>query len=265
MLMACCKAPVSRWWLLGAQGRRGIAASRFPAKPKQTTTSPLHLISTPSAHKHSKAPQTSFLPFTVYANLTQAQFELTLLTSSITFKTPKPTMTFTSPAPYHLLAWGTLLGSTIFQSFIGGIISFRALPRPQFSTLQASIFPVYFALQTALPIALLLTYPSISTRNSWAPEEILLDTHALVAIGVMLVTAALNAAVLGPATTRCMKERKHQETRDGKKSYDAGPHSPEMQRLNSTFSQLHGASSLVNLGTLIAALWYGFELAARLV
>lgn len=80
----------------------------------------------------------------------------------------------------------------------------------------------------------------------------------------MLITGLVNAGYLGPETTKCMRERKHQETRDGKKSYDAGPHSPEMQSLNKKFGALHGASTLVNLTGWVAMLWYGFYLGERL-
>jgi hypothetical protein len=60
-----------------------------------------------------------------------------------------------------------------------------------------------------------------------------------------------------------MKQRKHQETRDGKK-YDAeGEKSAEMKRLNSSFSALHGASSLVNLVDIILLVWYAFNFAER--
>lgn len=61
-----------------------------------------------------------------------------------------------------------------------------------------------------------------------------------------------------------MKERKHQETRDGKKSYDKGPQSTEMERLNRRFATLHGMSSLLNLGTIVACVWYGFVLGEAL-
>lgn len=53
------------------------------------------------------------------------------------------------------------------------------------------------------------------------------------------------------------------ETRDGKKYYDAGPKSPEMQRLNSQFARLHGVSSLSNVLGLAAMIYYGFVLAER--
>ena len=54
------------------------------------------------------------------------------------------------------------------------------------------------------------------------------------------------------------------ETRDGKRSYDAGPHSPEMARLNSSFGKWHGISSLLNLVSLLATAWHGILLSERL-
>ena len=124
---------------------------------------------------------------------------------------------FTDSRPYHIISYGTLLGSTLFQSFIAGPFAYSALPRPQFSTLQQKIFPTYFAFQTALPVVLALTYPGanaglaarkdagwrgvVQTDNFW---------DALVPIGVMFGTGLLNMVLLGPATTRVMRKRKHQ-------------------------------------------------------
>ena len=82
---------------------------------------------------------------------------------------------------------------------------------------------------------------------------------------IMFSTSLANALVVGPATTRVMRERKHQETRDGKKSYEAGPHSKEMKVLNKRFARLHGASSLLNVVGSLVTVWYGFYLAERMV
>lgn len=73
----------------------------------------------------------------------------------------------------------------------------------------------------------------------------------------MFVTALVNLVYIGPKTTEVMGLRKHQETRDGKKSYDAGPHSKEMQVLNKQFGILHSVSTLINLAGLGAMVWYG--------
>ncbi|KAL9087557.1 MAG: hypothetical protein Q9159_003573 [Coniocarpon cinnabarinum] len=169
-----------------------------------------------------------------------------------------------------IFSYGTLLGSTIFQSFIAGPVAFKVLPRPSFATLQTGIFPVYFAMQTALPAMMALTFPDVASsavtgaRVSAGPMGLLDDRvrlSALTPLGVAFATALVNLVWLGPVTTQVMKERKHQETRDGKKSYDAGPHSPEMQRLNKKFGQLHGVSSLANVVGLAALIFYGGTIA----
>ncbi|KAH7392173.1 hypothetical protein DE146DRAFT_661843 [Phaeosphaeria sp. MPI-PUGE-AT-0046c] len=168
---------------------------------------------------------------------------------------------FKSPATYHILSYGTLLGSTLFQSFIGGITAYRALPRAQFSSLQKAIFPPYFALQTITPLALWLTYPRSLLHPSAATPA---DSTALYLIGTMFVTALANLVYVGPQTTEVMRLRKHQETRDGKKSWDEGPHSKEMEELNKRFGILHGVSSAVNMVGLGAMVWYGAVLGAGL-
>ncbi|KAK0621248.1 hypothetical protein B0T17DRAFT_533397 [Bombardia bombarda] len=176
--------------------------------------------------------------------------------------------TLFSPAPYHILSYGTLLGTTFFHTFVGGIVSFQMLARPQFAILMAKLFPVYFSMQTALPVVLALTYPATTTTPSGGGVAGVLDVAnrwtVLVPIAAMFATALANLAVVGPATTRCMDDRKMQERKDGKKSYDGPPHSQEMTALNKKFAILHGVSSLLNLGSFIATVVYGFTLAARL-
>lgn len=54
------------------------------------------------------------------------------------------------------------------------------------------------------------------------------------------------------------------EKKDGKKSYDPVPHSQEMLALNKKFGKMHGISAMLNLGTFISTLAYGFTLASRL-
>jgi len=54
------------------------------------------------------------------------------------------------------------------------------------------------------------------------------------------------------------------ESIDGKKSYDAPPHSQKMTELNKKFGKLHGVSTLINLGAVIATLAYGVVLGGRL-
>lgn len=174
----------------------------------------------------------------------------------------------TSPRPFHILAYGTLLGTEVFQSFIAGTTAFRVLPRASFSTLQSALFPIYFSMQTALPVVLALTFPSAQLSLTTATGGLFDSANrlpALVPLATIFITSLLNLAVVGPATSKTMRERKHQETRDGKRSYDPPPHSDEMRALNKRFGMLHGISSLLNMTGCVATVFYGFYLADRLV
>jgi hypothetical protein len=129
---------------------------------------------------------------------------------------------FTDPQAYHILSYGTLLGSTFFQTFMGGPIAYTCLPKAQFSTLQQKIFPPFFSLQTALPVLLAITWPGEKLAGATGVGLVrknagwrgLLEADnlwtGLVPVAIMFGTALLNLVVLGPATTKVMKERKHQ-------------------------------------------------------
>ncbi|KAL8806827.1 MAG: hypothetical protein Q9182_001087 [Xanthomendoza sp. 2 TL-2023] len=181
--------------------------------------------------------------------------------------------TLTTLAPYHIITYGTLLGSSIFQSFIAGPVAFSSLPRAQFATLQATIFPIYFSLQSALPILLALTYPGRSSSTGIKPaakssvggffaEENQWTT--LLPIATCFAATVLNLVWAGPKTNEIMRLRKHQETRDGKKAYDPPPHSQKMQQMNKAFSRMHGISASLNLVALAGTVVYGVVLAERL-
>lgn len=116
-----------------------------------------------------------------------------------------------------------------------------------------------------------LTFPAERTALGTNPSSVLgvLEPsnrlRVLTPLATLFLAGLINATYIGPATTKCMRQRKHQETRDGKKSYDPPPHSKEMQELNKKFGILHGASSLVNMVSWAVTIWYGFYLADRLI
>ena len=126
-------------------------------------------------------------------------------------------------------------------------------------------------MQTALPVVLALTFPGERTAIGRIPSSIsgVLEPssriHVLTPLAIMFLTGLTNMVYVGPKTTQIMRERKHQETRDGKKSYDAGEQSEAMQALNKQFGILHGVSSMVNMVGCFATLWYGFYLAERIL
>ncbi|TFB05907.1 putative mitochondrial outer membrane protein [Trichoderma ghanense] len=175
---------------------------------------------------------------------------------------------FASAAPYHVISYGTLLGTTFFHSFINGIVMFRTVSRPSFSAIQSKLFPIYFGMQTAIPALLALTFPGnallgikggigglVDAPNKWS---------SLVPIATMFVSGLVNLVVLLPATIKTMKDRHGQAKRDGKEWYDKDAQSDEMRALNKKFGMLHGISSLVNLVEFGALVAYGFTLAARI-
>ncbi|KAH9898855.1 hypothetical protein F4778DRAFT_741330 [Xylariomycetidae sp. FL2044] len=173
-----------------------------------------------------------------------------------------------SPAPYHILSYGTLLGTQVFHSFVNSITSFKVLERPQFAILQRALFPVYFGIQTVTPVLLALTYPG-SGGLLGGPTGISGVLHESNRLGVLtplaiaFSTGLVNLVYLLPETNKITAQRRQQEKKDGKRSWDAPPHSQEMTTLNKKFSRIHGYSSLLNLVTLAATIFYGFTLAAR--
>lgn len=106
----------------------------------------------------------------------------------------------------------------------------------------------------------------------------------LLPLAVVSVTGLINMFYLTPLVVRTIKERSQQgsssfslfrkpgvrvlicvvESIDGKKAHDAPPHSQRMTELNKRFGKLHGLSSLLNMGALIATIAYGVYLGGRL-
>lgn len=100
-------------------------------------------------------------------------------------------------------------------------MAYKVLPRPQFATLQQNIFPVFFALQTILPLVMIATYPGeqllgvggADLRVNTGFNGVIADSNRwsiLVPFATMVVSSAINMFFLGPATTKTMKARHHQ-------------------------------------------------------
>ncbi len=85
-------------------------------------------------------------------------------------------------------------------------LCFLYLPRPQFTSLQKKVFPVYFSLQVGLVALTAVTYPP------WSLFSLVQHGHwsAWVPLVANAVMAGLNAWVYGPKTQNIMVERIHQ-------------------------------------------------------
>lgn len=109
---------------------------------------------------------------------------------------PSLLSTASSLLPYHLLSYGALLGTELYQSFINTKICFRALPMREFLILQKRLFPTYFQCQLGL------TALTALTRPPQGPVSFLGSIGDAVPLVVVAVTGALNYWVFGPRTTR---------------------------------------------------------------
>ena len=95
-------------------------------------------------------------------------------------------------------------------------MAFRTLPRPQFATLQSAVFPIYFGLQTALPVLVAITYPGSKTGLASGPSSLYgLVAHenratTLLPIATMFAVGLANLLIIGPATARVKAQRNHQ-------------------------------------------------------
>ena len=152
------------------------------------------------------------------------------------------------------------------QTCVSGITAYQTLERPHFSALQQRVFPRYFTMQTAFPLLIALTYPGAGLAGSSYHGVLAPANHwtVLYPLTTAFVCGFLNLVFVGPKTSELIQLRKAQETRDGKKSIDAPPHSKEMLALNKRFGRVHGASALLNIVSFAASIWYGVGLSARL-
>lgn len=160
--------------------------------------------------------------------------------------------TLRTSAPYHLLLYSVLFGSTTYQSFFSGIVAFKVLPYDQFSLLQSHVFPPYFKFQTAATSVLLMTTPL-----KYVPL-------AGPSLGISLVGSIANMLWLGPTTRDIQNRRREQEAKEGKSCKDPNV-SDEMKAINKEFGKIHGYSVIFNMGTFLGLLVYGIGLSQKLI
>ncbi|KAA1468507.1 hypothetical protein DENSPDRAFT_833820 [Dentipellis sp. KUC8613] len=160
----------------------------------------------------------------------------------------------------YYIGFSFLFGMSLWVTFFGGVIAFRALPRHQFGALQHRTFPVYFNISIGLSSALLALWaranPGITARVTSFQDA---DVAQAYALGTVLAGQALNSFVIGPLTSKCMFARHKLEKEEGK-AYNDPDVSEEMKALNRQFGRLHGWSSLANLLSFFALGFHGLWL-----
>ena len=193
--------------------------------------------------------------------------------------------------PVHLLAYSALIGTELYQTFVMTKVAFQALPRSAFTSLQKRVFPIYFQSQSLLLLVVAATSPP------HGPVSLIKGSANLIPFAVAGISAGLNLVIYGPRTKTLMIERAHQgmyslsiavfqdfkrsdlcnlsqrpsvvanrkvATRDAKLHLPPGTTSNETRILNKLFSRAHAISIHLNLVTIGATLWYGWNLASRM-
>ncbi|KAF2649994.1 hypothetical protein K491DRAFT_668008 [Lophiostoma macrostomum CBS 122681] len=163
--------------------------------------------------------------------------------------------------PIHLLTYSTLLGTSLYQTFIITKVAYQALPRSAFTTLQKRLFPIYFRSQSLLLVLTAITYPP------YGPASLAKVKGDWITFVIAGITAGLNLMVYGPRTSRAMVERIQQATKDARAGGEGDGKdeiSKEMTVRNRVFSRNHAMSIHLNLLTIGAMVWYGVRLAGRL-
>ncbi|CDK24124.1 unnamed protein product [Kuraishia capsulata CBS 1993] len=150
-------------------------------------------------------------------------------------------------APYHVLGFSLLYGTTTFHSYISSPIAFKVLPRKEFGVLQKHIFPGYFLAQSVGPILIGLTAPYT------------LATAGIASLVVSSLGGLVNYAYLLPKT-QGIKEQRLALNED-----EAAEPSAEMKKLTSQFGKFHGLSLLFNLVSFLGLTVYGFQLTKGLL
>ncbi|KAM0253331.1 hypothetical protein ACHAQJ_007335 [Trichoderma viride] len=173
---------------------------------------------------------------------------------------------FASVGPYHIISYGTLLGTTFFHTFVTTVVMIRSVDIQTFSTVLIKLWPYYFGVQAAGSALLALTYPGNSFTQSGISGLLAAPNQwgSLVPIAATFVSSIVNLFVAFPATLQVEKDRCGQAKRDGKEWFEKEGASTEMRALNKKFDMLHGVTATLNLISFFSTLAYGFTLAGRL-
>ncbi|KAK2063605.1 hypothetical protein LY76DRAFT_642388 [Colletotrichum caudatum] len=161
-------------------------------------------------------------------------------------------------APYHTISYATLLGTSLFHTFVNVKICYSALPRSAFTTLQKHLFPVYFRCQAVLLVLTAITFPP------YGPPSLLREKRDCIPLAIVGLTTMANLFIYGPKTRQAMVDRVHQETRDAKRPDAVDEPSPDMKAVRRRFSFNHAMSIHLNLIGIFGMVWYGARLASKL-
>jgi hypothetical protein len=101
---------------------------------------------------------------------------------------------------------------------------FKAVGRHAFSAIQQGLFPIYFGIQTAVPVVLAFTYPGNTLFGLPSGIHGLLHEYSrwvsLAPIATIFVSGLVNLTIMLPLVNRVMKERRGQGTISASSRFD---------------------------------------------
>lgn len=169
-------------------------------------------------------------------------------------------------------------GAQMWMTFVSGLALYFNLPRHTFGRVQEILFPKYFSMGTALSVVTLLTFiklqqtahPALRTTalTSWDPLVVL-------QLGSLALCAALELVVwlyMAPPMLRLMHQKYHfesSETVGQEVGRFSGTENPQLRRSNhyqsvhKRFRQIHMATAMVNMASLLCTFVHLHYLASR--
>ncbi|GMM32051.1 Tmh18 protein [Martiniozyma asiatica (nom. inval.)] len=154
--------------------------------------------------------------------------------------------------PLHLLSYTYAAGSVFHNSYVTAPLSIKVLPRRQFGELQATLLPLQAAVETISPAIIAITAPYVL---STAGIALLLSSSAC---------GLANWALIGPKCAEIKQKRwmviDSAYNGDEAKAKESG----DLKQIDAKFGKWHGASMVVNLGSVIGLVGYAFVLARKL-
>ncbi|KAL8277411.1 hypothetical protein RQP46_010133 [Phenoliferia psychrophenolica] len=172
------------------------------------------------------------------------------MSSSTATITPSLITALTGRRGAYALILSTVIGTSVWHSFVGGPIQYKSLPRATFGHLQSRLFPTYFAIQGTGAAALLGLWTHAHRAVKGPTVGFSLNAWLL---GGAIGGAIANLVAVGPWTTGIMNKRHRLERLEGT-SYTDADASPALRKLSTQFGIAHSVSALLNLGVLLAAI-----------
>ncbi|XP_053681886.1 transmembrane protein 205 [Sabethes cyaneus] len=169
-------------------------------------------------------------------------------------------------------------GAQMWMTFVSGLALYFNLPRHTFGRIQEILFPKYFSMGTALSVVTLLTFiklqqaahPELSTAslNSWEPALLL----QLIALALCAALELIVWLYLAPPMLRLMHLKYNFEAREtvGQEvGQFSGTENAQLRRSNpyqnvhKRFRQIHMATAMINMTSLLCTFVHLHYLASR--